>query len=341
MAGMHHALMLASRLLAGIVAGIASYFAFFLYEDEEGDWQNRIENLWASVHDRARVTDHTSTALFNRIGGILRRFFSVLYGKKLLSLQAAAVSVDISISGVFLIPALPSLLFGTTYKDRHDIWTFAFIGMSLLVCAIIPALFRRRFATAVACAPSMLLIIYYCVLLLSSARTEASLRIFVAASPAVFLLSILSDFFSVILLRKLFALITTSVSIAHIITSFLKLFGFIAIVSVLPLVIVIVIAYTHISSSWMGLIGVFSMILFFLNLTTLVLCALPLALLTALLLHKLIWPILSRLLYPVASRKLVTNRKALVLLASACVLYAANIPQDGLKDVLKLLPLER
>ena len=42
MAGMHHALMLASRILAGILPGIAFYFAFFLYEDEEGIWQNRL-----------------------------------------------------------------------------------------------------------------------------------------------------------------------------------------------------------------------------------------------------------------------------------------------------------
>ena len=40
---MQHALVLASRILAALLAA-AFYFAFFLYEDEEGVWQNRIEN---------------------------------------------------------------------------------------------------------------------------------------------------------------------------------------------------------------------------------------------------------------------------------------------------------
>jgi hypothetical protein len=53
---MHHALILVSRVVAGIVGGVAFYFALFLYEDEEGLWQNRIEKLWASVYDRAKIT---------------------------------------------------------------------------------------------------------------------------------------------------------------------------------------------------------------------------------------------------------------------------------------------
>ncbi len=48
---MHHALILASRIPAGIIAAVAFYFAFFLYEDEEGVWQNRIEQPWVQVHE--------------------------------------------------------------------------------------------------------------------------------------------------------------------------------------------------------------------------------------------------------------------------------------------------
>jgi hypothetical protein len=88
MAGMHHALMIASRVLAGIVGAIAFYFAFFLYEDEEGAWQNRIENLWSRVYDRAKVTDSTTLALFNKIAETLNEVFNHAFGKRLISVRA-------------------------------------------------------------------------------------------------------------------------------------------------------------------------------------------------------------------------------------------------------------
>src|ERR1700679_4080930 len=100
MAGMHHALVLASRIVAGVVASMAFYFAFFLYEDEEGVWQNRIENLWISVYDRARITDSTSTALFNKIGDTLGGWFNRLFGEKLFSPRAVCTSVNLSLGGV-------------------------------------------------------------------------------------------------------------------------------------------------------------------------------------------------------------------------------------------------
>jgi hypothetical protein len=73
-----------------------------------------------------------------------------------------------------------------------------------------------------------------------------------------------------------------------------------------------------------------------LNVTTALLCQVPAIMLCVVLLHKLIWPALSRLLYPLASRKVITNRKALISVGSLCLLYALNVAQVGVKDVLKL-----
>jgi hypothetical protein len=53
MAGMHHALMLTSRILAGIVGAFAFYCVTFMYENERGYLQNRLENLWIAIDDRA------------------------------------------------------------------------------------------------------------------------------------------------------------------------------------------------------------------------------------------------------------------------------------------------
>ena len=40
---------------AAVLAGVLAYYvAFFIYEDEEGKWQSRIENVWVSIHDKAK-----------------------------------------------------------------------------------------------------------------------------------------------------------------------------------------------------------------------------------------------------------------------------------------------
>lgn len=84
---MHHALMIVSRIAAGVVGTIAFYLAFFLYEDEQGVWQNRLEQLWLTVYDRAKVIDSTSTALFNKIGQIVLNWSARIFGRKLISIR--------------------------------------------------------------------------------------------------------------------------------------------------------------------------------------------------------------------------------------------------------------
>jgi len=45
----------------------------FLFEDEQGVWQNRVDNLWIAVYGRAKLTDSVATALLNKItNGSLR-----------------------------------------------------------------------------------------------------------------------------------------------------------------------------------------------------------------------------------------------------------------------------
>jgi hypothetical protein len=48
MSGMHHALMIVAKFLSGTVGFFAFYFAFFVYEDDAGKWQNRLEGRFIS-----------------------------------------------------------------------------------------------------------------------------------------------------------------------------------------------------------------------------------------------------------------------------------------------------
>jgi len=52
------------RILAASVGSLALYIRLFMYEDEEGKWQNRIDNLWIDIHDRERTAGSKTSASF-------------------------------------------------------------------------------------------------------------------------------------------------------------------------------------------------------------------------------------------------------------------------------------
>src|SRR4051794_20535508 len=94
---MEHFIRLVSRLLAALLACCAYYFAFFLYEDEEGIWQNRIDNLWIAIAERATVTKSNATALFNKISEVIQSILNRALGVRLLSFRAIVVSTYFSL----------------------------------------------------------------------------------------------------------------------------------------------------------------------------------------------------------------------------------------------------
>ena len=338
MAGMHHALVLASRILAALLAAAAFYFAFFLYEDEEGVWQNRIENLWASIHDRAKVTDTTSTAVLNKIGELFKRFFASLYGKKLLSFRAVVVSIDLSLAGAFFLPML--LFLGALVAIRSDrtvtavlrfCWSLGGFCVSL-ACTICPIFWKKVWASAIAFLPTGVIFGLVAYLAVNRLSTLGEVLGILVVSTAC-------DFLSVLALRRFAEAVTNTLSLARILLEIITLAAIILLIFGLPWETQV--HYTHLqeftaNQKYEAPAGAAAMLLL-MNITTVVLCMLPIFVLIFLLLHRLFWPSLSRLLYPVASRRIVTNHKALISIGSASLLYAANIPQEGFKGVLKLL----
>jgi hypothetical protein len=87
-----------ARGVAFAVACFSFYLAFFLYEDEKGLMQNRLESLWISIYERAKATDSLSTALFNKIGATLRWTFSTVFGASLFSIEAFLASTNLSLA---------------------------------------------------------------------------------------------------------------------------------------------------------------------------------------------------------------------------------------------------
>jgi hypothetical protein len=59
---MPHFLHLALRVLAGVAGAMAIYAALFLYEDEQGKIENKLEEWWVRLDDgrNAAVSRHTA-----------------------------------------------------------------------------------------------------------------------------------------------------------------------------------------------------------------------------------------------------------------------------------------
>src|SRR6267154_2546999 len=95
-------LLMISQIFALVLGLTSFYFAFFMYEDEQGKLQNRVEQLWIAVNDRKRVTGEAAPALFNKVAEMVKRVFDQILGQKLVSFQLIGVSVCFALAALCL-----------------------------------------------------------------------------------------------------------------------------------------------------------------------------------------------------------------------------------------------
>ena len=106
-----HGAWIAGRVIAGAVGMLAFYMSFLMYEDEEGVWQNRLEELWIIIDEQKKAAEGTTTALFNRIGDILRKAFDHLFGTRLLSFRSFVITANFSFLTLSLFAFIDTINF--------------------------------------------------------------------------------------------------------------------------------------------------------------------------------------------------------------------------------------
>ena len=342
MAGMHHALLLAARILVGIVGAIAFYFAFFLYEDEEGAYQNRIEALWITINDRAEITNSTSVAIFNRIGEVFRRVFSHLFGTRLLSLQSVLVSINLSITFSLWGSGLQAVYAVFVEHDEVAVAGIALAtpGFIFLFFAFLATKSQNPHVVQASAVLTTLTLIIGCLFIwaligfaavgsMGDIDEPPTIIAGSAISFIVLFVSVLADFVVMIIARKLFAIIARSMSILRILFAEIIFIALALSAEGLPYII-----GKHLHRGHGGLVIALKSFML-LNLSTVLYCIVPFLFLLMILLHRVSWPLLSRLLYPIASRRLVTNKKALIAIGSLAVAFAF-IGHVSLKEILGL-----
>jgi hypothetical protein len=76
--------------------------ALFLYENEEGQIQNKLEEWWVRLSDREKQSRSRAVAFMQDVADSTGRGFDRLFGKRLLSLRFVFVSITFSLASIFL-----------------------------------------------------------------------------------------------------------------------------------------------------------------------------------------------------------------------------------------------
>src|SRR6185437_8386419 len=133
----HTKLVIAGRILSGCVGVLAEYVAFFMYEDEEGSVQNRLEEVWVGIHERARKVGSRNAALMNSASSMFQNLANRLFGEELTSDRAIQTSGCLTLAGIALVASL-ALMVGI---DDYEYDPLRFLVILLLpfaaVCLVV------------------------------------------------------------------------------------------------------------------------------------------------------------------------------------------------------------
>jgi hypothetical protein len=338
---------IALRFLALSIGAVALYAAVFMYEDQEGRWQNRIEKLWVVIHDRARLTGSKTSAFFNSVAAVVTRVFDWMFGRRMLSFRFIGVSSCYSLAGgyllgflVFIIMFRPSNPLGLNLSKElaGDLqlvkWAVFVGGVVLLILAILPSLLRSRWPVVLSLFPIVFSITG---VLLDSFRVLRHKHLQLPFFGAL-LLSLLSDILLLVLVRFTLHWISTKTNVFRIAVAILIQVGVFLCLIVVPLTASSVLTDTSAG----GVLAQTSapQILDFLaifNVFTGLASSLFLMVLLFVLLHRVFWPVLGKLFYPLARYELIRNKKFLFSVGIVCVVFALSWMNPFFKVVQSLV----
>jgi hypothetical protein len=114
----------------------------FLYEDEEGKFQNKVEEWWIALSDKQKASRSRIAAFMQEVARLTGRGFDRLFGQSLFSLRVIPVSIYLSIASLFFLiwltfPRIKNTV-GVARQDAF-FWFVFFLGLS-----VVPAVFNNK-----------------------------------------------------------------------------------------------------------------------------------------------------------------------------------------------------
>lgn len=327
------------RLVALLIGMLAYYVAFFMYEDEEGKWQNRIEKVWVAINDREKQSGTRASALFSKVATIVTRAFNCIFGGRLFSARFVGTSISCSFAALFLFvfvflglgrplgllkPLSPTDLVFVSHVERLSL----IAGLLFSFLAILPSLWHSRWSIAL----SLLPVILFGFGLVFSVGTH-SLKPKSSAFFVGLVLSLLSDVLLIALVRFTVRWVSEKASVSRTALAILIQVGIVYFVILVPLAIPAALPDDFRQSE--GLMAL--VVMGSLNLFTALASSVFLLSLLGLLLHRVLWPVLDRILYPLARHQVIRNRKLMVPLGTGCFIFAFPLMPAAIKGILRWL----
>lgn len=135
---MLHFLHLPLRVLAGIAGATAIYAALFLYEDEQGKIENRLEEWWIRLDDQRNAAVSRNTAFMRGIARLATAGFDRLFGRRLVSVHAFGVSSALSMLTFWLLSYEPQ----NTASDSAPPW----VTWTVVIATVVVLFANIRFS---------------------------------------------------------------------------------------------------------------------------------------------------------------------------------------------------
>jgi hypothetical protein len=314
----HYGLMVA-RICVAMLGAFLLYLAFFLYEDEAGRYQNRLEQLWIQIDDASQTALARHTAFLKKTIGLLRFGFDSLFGTQLFSLRSVAVTLAYSVGSFFLLVAYRMV--GLSVETLRSLFVFLvllMLGTSLgFIRRTNPA---RIWSAAVILLTICIFLAGYPFVIEDSFSLHAIKDYFVDYTEgnwgqiiAVFSVGIACDVLFVALNRAILRFSEQVNSIGQII--FLLICNLLLAVGYLtPFVLINVSLVSH-ESEFQETIWAISAT----NAVTALLASGMVFLTLTAFLHRAFWPLLSRPVYSLAQNRVLRNSKFLVAAGLMCL----------------------
>jgi hypothetical protein len=333
------------HITAGICAFVFAALALFIYEDEQGKLQNRLEDLWVNVDDLSKSAMSKEAALIQQAAKMLSGALDRVFGTRLFSWKAIASSTGLSLASFLFVLLLPEnrlLWLGLKYplwlglKYAEYIVVFCLAVVCVLI-SIAPG--RIRYATFIIWAVILTRLLVFEIWLSGlkkGASFTAVVRALLQLPPDLHLPSLSSplgavvggvpsDILVVVLIRWLLYKAST-------LRSTWKLVGLlfldicIGIVLLAPFKLSDMLwdyswsQHPHVNGYMQLSLYLWGMGMS--NLVTILISLFIVLLLLSALLHRATWPVIARPIYAAQRYGLVSHPKLLAGLAATCLLLA-------------------
>lgn len=324
-------MILAFRLLAILIGCLLIYMALFLYEDQQGRVQSRLENFWIKIDDAKKYMLSRHIAFMRAVASLLIAGFDRVFGKRDFSIQSVGVSAcyaaaasDLFIVAVSSSPNakeqfLPSFFFvallGTipTFIRRSfgiKAWFLVFLFFAFNDF-ILPYFYMSFFADSIQI-PDMVLL---------------PILILLCAGLGVVLFTL-----SIVVMRKSLRRISKSESLVKMaVISMLNCIPVIALYIVFQFMVFTLGGYdpgltTRLFSDIHSYVATFSIVLFFsvlfINVVFFSTAAIFIVISVLLLVHRISWPLFDRSVYALQKLEVAKRSKLLGFIGATLIIGA-------------------